>query len=210
MTEYLITIYHKGTQIINGNDIVSTPCSIITTNTESIVMELSMKGITDYTIYPPPDCSLTYSGNTIYGLSGEALSFGDVCYFKSDGKFYKTDANSESKTKGLCVLCVETTLEINRNGYFLAIGEVECNEEWNWNTGDQLYISTTPGDITNVKSFVENGMIRLIGYAKSSDSIWFHPDKTYMSLSSIEWLAYDFDAFDDLLNFDYLVTKVFS
>ena len=123
MTEYLITIYHKGTQIINGNDIVSTPCSIITTNTESIVMELKMKGITNYTIYPPPPCSLSYSGSTIYGLAGEALSFGDVCYFKSDGKFYKADADTEETTKGLCVICIETTLAINKNGYFLAIGK---------------------------------------------------------------------------------------
>ena len=187
MTEYLVTIYHKGTQVRNGGELLSTPCSIITTDTVPIVMELSMKGIDNYTIVPdPPPASTapTYSGSTIYGPSGEALSFGDVCYYKSDGKFYKADADTEAETKGLCVICIETTLEINTNGYFLTIGSIDfTGGDWDWTIGDQLYISTTAGDITNVAPSGSGDIVRIIGYAKDDDSIWFDPDRTYIEIA---------------------------
>ena len=186
MTEYLITINHKGTQIRNGQESLSTPCSIITSDPNSIVMELSMKGISDYTItdsIPSYTDSPTYSGSTIYGPSGETLSFGDVCYFKSDGKFYKADADTEETTKGLVVICVETTLPINRSGYFLTIGLINnTGGDWNWTTGDMLYISKTAGSLDNTFPPDGNYFVRIVGYAKDSDSIWFKPDTVYLKL----------------------------
>jgi len=186
MTNYLITINHRGTQIRNENELLNTPCSIITTNIDPIVMELSMKGISDYTITDSIPSSIdfpTYSGSTIYGLAGEALSFGDVCYFKSDGKFYKADSNTEATTKGLVVICIETTLPINRSGYFLTIGLINnTGGDWDWNTGDMLYISKTAGSLDN--TFPPDGdyFVRIVGYAKDSNSIWFKPDTVYLKL----------------------------
>jgi len=186
MTEYLITIYHKGTQIRNEGELLTTPCSIITEDTAPFVMELSMKGIDNYTIVPdPPSASTvpTYSGSTISGPSGEALSFGDVCYFKSDGKFYKADSNTEATTKGLVVICIETTLPINRSGYFLTIGLINnTGGDWNWTTGDMLYISKTAGSLDNAFPPDGNYFVRIVGYAKDSDSIWFKPDTVYLKL----------------------------
>lgn len=123
----------------------------------------------------------TYSGDVITAMAGQAVAIGDVCYFKSDGKFWKMDADAEATIKGMCVMAT-ATIGVGANGVFLLRGLIRDNS-WTWTVGAELWASCTPGNPTATKPSGSGDLLRLIGWAKHADYIWFDPDKTYVELS---------------------------
>ncbi len=119
----------------------------------------------------------TYSGDTISATAGEALAIGDVCYYKSDGKFWLADADAEATTKGLIALAT-ATISADATGVFLIRGLIR-DDTWTWTTADTLWVPLTPGNPTATEPTVSGDFARLIGYAQGADYVWFGPSQTY-------------------------------
>ena len=103
-------------------------------------------------------------------LVGEGVSAGDVLYFKSDGKFWKADADGSGmmpciaiamQTKGVGVAC-----KVLFKGVFR-------NDAWNWTAGQRLYVSTTAGAMTATQP--TTGESQYVAVALSADVIYFNP-----------------------------------
>ena len=49
--------------------------------------------------------------------------------------------------------------------------------------GLPLYISNTPGALTNTRPNGTNDYVRIVGYATSTNYIYFDPDKTWVQVA---------------------------
>ena len=127
------------------------------------------------------------SGDTMTGelkltgtyTAGESLVAGNLCYFKSDGKFWKVNADAEATSKGLLAICLGT-IAASETGSFLLRGTYTTT---GLTTADEMFISTTAGTWTKTKPSATGDIVRFIGYALSTTALYFNPDKIYVEVS---------------------------
>lgn len=112
--------------------------------------------------------------------AGESLVAGDLCYYGSGGKMLKVDANSEAATSPLVAICTET-LALDAEGSFFVSGFYAAS---GFTTGNILYVSETAGEITETRPNSLGVFVRIMGYAISSDEIYFNPDVTWIQLET--------------------------
>lgn len=134
----------------------------------------------DSLILSSPSSDHSYSGTTISATAGEAVAIGDVCYLKSDGKFWKADADAESSSDGMLSMAT-AAISADASGVFLLKG-LYRDDTWSWTTGSKLYISTTPGNPTATAPSETGDIVRLVGYAYTADIVYFNPDNTFVEL----------------------------
>jgi hypothetical protein len=124
----------------------------------------------------------TASGNIISATAGENLVFGDVCYFKSDGKFWKTDADAEATSKGLIAMAI-ATIAADAAGLFLKSGFAR-DDTWNWTVAAQLFLdAATAGGMTETAPNGSGDIVRLVAFAKAADYIEFNPSQVYLEIA---------------------------
>lgn len=112
---------------------------------------------------------------------GEALTAGDLCYLKSDGKYWKADNTAEATAKGELVIAGG-----NLNGSFRDFytgGEVGGFSSLT--VGAELWMSTA-GSITEINpnddTPASGDIVRLIGWVKDATTIIFNPAVDYIKL----------------------------
>ena len=119
----------------------------------------------------------TYSGTVLTMQAGENLVFGNLAYFKSDGKLWKADADVEATTKGLLVI-VLATINAEASGKVLLMGFVR-DDTWSALTvGGIVFVSLATGEITQTRPPDPGDFVRKIGVAVSAVTIYFNPDDT--------------------------------
>lgn len=113
-------------------------------------------------------------------IAGESLSFGDLVYHSSDNRWYKTDADTLSKTEGDLAIVV-TTGTININDYITILkhGTVRY-DSWSGTTGEIIYISQTVGAMTTTEPSESGTFSRKVGYLQASNIVYFAPDGTVL------------------------------
>jgi len=141
-------------------------------------LDLNQKSIQ---LDPTPTSDHTWNGEIATMTAGESVVIGDVCYLKSDGKFWKVDADAEATTKGFLVMAT-TSISADATGIFLLNGFIR-DDTWTWTIGAELFCSTTPGNPTETQPSATGDIVRLVGYAYSADIIYFNPDKTYIEVA---------------------------
>lgn len=133
---------------------------------------------------PAPTADHTYNGDDETATAGENLVIGDVCYLKSDGKYWKADADSVTTTAGL-IRMASTTITADATGIFIIPGD-GCyvrDNTWAWATvGAELYISVTPGNPTTTAPSGDADVKRIIGHVITADIIEFKVSETYITL----------------------------
>lgn len=112
--------------------------------------------------------------------AGENLIFGDLVNYKSDSKWWKTDANTMTMCIGELGLVVEDTLT-GATGKIAKIVDAR-NDSWSWTTGAMLYISIAPGEMTQTMPSGTGNQIRKVAVAISPTLINFAPDCTIIEL----------------------------
>lgn len=117
-----------------------------------------------------PSEDLATSGIIIDGTAGENLVYGNFVYAKSDGKFWKADADADATMP--CVAMATKTIAADANGDFLIPSSVARNDAWSWTVGADLFISTTAGDLS--ESAPGSGKFaQIAAYALSATEILF-------------------------------------
>lgn len=117
----------------------------------------------------------SWSGITCDGIAGETLSFGYLCYKKSDGKWWKASADAPETTNGHLALALA-------DGGFLLMGYLR-DDSWNWAVGAWLYVHTNLGEMVQIAPSGSSKQIREIGAAPSSNIVWFAPSLTVLELT---------------------------
>jgi hypothetical protein len=114
--------------------------------------------------------------------AGEALSFGDVVYFKSDGKVWKANATAEA-TAPVMAMCVSSSISANSTGNFLLQGTVR-NDSWSWTIGGLIYLNTTAGTMSQTRPSSIDQVIQVMGMSHpSATTIYFNPNSVYFTHS---------------------------
>lgn len=113
-------------------------------------------------------------------IAGENVAFPDLCFFKSDNKFWKTDANVKATTEGELAIALES-ITAESTGKFLKLGYIR-DASWTFTIGDILYVDTTSGAITATAPSAIGDCIRRVGHAHATNIIWFAPDLFMLEL----------------------------
>lgn len=142
---------------------------------ESVVS--SIAAIRNLTLNPAPDDD-SYSGESFTATAGEILAQWDPCYLKSDGKFWKVDADQVTTMPG--VVLATAAILADAAGVFLKRGFAR-NDGWaGWTVGGLLY-SSTSGTITQTAPVGTGDQVQILGFAYAAKIIFFDPQ-----LSSVE------------------------
>jgi hypothetical protein len=123
----------------------------------------------------------TVTGFTITGaIAGELLAFGHLVYFKSDNKFWRTDANAKATTEGELAFSLEA-INAESTGEFLKYGYIR-DDSWSFTLGDILFVDTTAGAISATKPSAIGDCVRRIGHAHATNIVCFNPDLMVIKL----------------------------
>jgi hypothetical protein len=128
----------------------------------------------------PGELSSTHhSGFRLYNqIAGESLAWGNLVYHASDNRWFKTDADTLSKTEGDIGICLNT---VSENAYILVFKHgIIKYASWSFTIGAILYISQTAGAITAVEPSATGSFSRKIGYAQAADIIYIDPSHTIL------------------------------
>lgn len=83
----------------------------------------------------------TFSGEFIQGTAGDTLVFGELCYLKSDNKFYKANPSTAGHFTSLLGIVAEDTLNTDNVGRFLVKGFIK-DTSYSYTAGDMLFADT--------------------------------------------------------------------
>lgn len=119
--------------------------------------------------------NLTASGIKESIVVGESVSFGNVLYLKSDGKWWKSDANSLT-TMPATRMALETK-SADQSCESLVVGNAR-NDAWSWSIGGSsgfLYTSASSGVITQTATSTSGSQLQVLGIATASNKVFFNP-----------------------------------
>lgn len=125
------------------------------------------------TIDSVPDADNTAEGILSSLTAGENIAFPQVCFQNADGEIHLADANQAGEYPAF-VMALETKVDgqacsVLMNGYVRDDG-------WNWTVGAVIYLSETPGGLTETAPSDDGDIIQVLGVATHADRIWFFPN----------------------------------
>jgi hypothetical protein len=121
------------------------------------------------------------SGEKVAGTAGESLVFGDLVYFKSDGKWWKTDADAVATAGPVRLGLAMGTYAGDGAGIFLLRGFAEL-AGWSFTVGAAQYVSTTAGALQSTAPSGTGDIVRVVGYAHDATTLYFCPDTSWVEV----------------------------
>ena len=109
--------------------------------------------------------------------AGENLSRYDVVYVDSSdsGKAKKAKCNgSIGEADAVGIITEEGGISVGSTGEMIYLGPV-TNASWSWTPGEWVYVSETPGLLTQTKPTVPGQYVKPFGWASASDTIIVTP-----------------------------------
>lgn len=125
-----------------------------------------------------------YCGITTVGTAGATLAFGDLVYFDNATSRWKlviatADSTSGSVAIGICVLAAASNGSATN---ILLYGKIRADAKFPTLTvAAPVYAGTTAGTIQVAQPSATDQVIRIMGYAMTTDELWFKPSNDYMT-----------------------------
>ena len=129
------------------------------------------------------------TGNTDHSSNGDIVKIGtgsttqgELCYYTSSGTWVAADADATG-TAGGVLLAIALGTDPDVDGMLLR-GMYTLDHDPG-TVGDELYVSTTAGDITSTAPSGTGDVVRVIGYCLDSTNgqIWFNPSNDFIVLA---------------------------
>ncbi len=118
-----------------------------------------------------------YGDIVTFGSAATSIATFSTYYFTAVSTWAITDADAAASSTGLVSMALGDTVA---EGMLLR-GYVE-NTSWSWTIGGALYLSTIAGGITQSAPTGTLDIIRIVGYALSSNTIYWCPDNTWIEI----------------------------
>lgn len=130
----------------------------------------------------------TWTGPTQLITAGENLAIFETAYLKSDGKYWKIDADAEATAKGKIVIAT-AAINADATGIVLlpsgfSFIRDDSTTEWTVTTaGDTMFLGLTAGELTNdISGYTTGDIGRVAGYMETTTILNFHVDKTWIKI----------------------------
>lgn len=122
-----------------------------------------------------PAADAEWSGITANFQAGEAIAFAEVVYVETDGDVNLADADlaTTSPAIGIATAAIANAA----TGEILTHGFVR-NDAWAWTVGGEVYLSNTPGALTQTAPVGSGDQVQVLGIATHADRIFFSPSLT--------------------------------
>lgn len=146
-----------------------------TTDTQTLTNK-----IVQHTVEPSADG--TFTGETISGLlAGDTIAQWDCVYLDStSGRYEFTDADAVGTSGSVGPIGLATTSGTDGNALTIVVRGVIRNDGWTWSgAGKPLYLSTTPGALTETAPSGSGDVVRVVGYTLSDDCIYLNLDNRW-------------------------------
>ena len=105
--------------------------------------------------------------------AGESVVFGEVCYVKSDGKLWKSDADAATTMPAMFMALA--SISADAAGLFLVGPGFVRDDSWAWTVGGLIYAGTTPGALTQTAPDGSGDQRQVVGIASHADRMFFCP-----------------------------------
>ena len=103
---------------------------------------------------------------------GESVAFPDLLYLKSDGKWWKADADAAATMPGLRMALESKSAD--QTCSMLVAGRVR-DDDWAWTVGGLIFASTTGGGFTQTAPSGTADVVQIVGVAYHADKMIFNP-----------------------------------
>lgn len=130
----------------------------------------------------------TWTGPTQLITAGENLAIFETAYLKSDGKYWRIDADAEATAKGKIVMAT-AAITADATGIVLLPGEfsfIRDDSTTKWTVtaaGDTMYLGLTVGELTNnISGYTAGDIGRVAGYMETATILNFIVDKTWIKI----------------------------
>jgi len=126
-----------------------------------------------------PTASTASGSGTIVNWSvSDTTTAGTLYTVKTNGLWTPVDADNEATSIGMLAIALgsNTNLGMLLQGFFYKASH-------GFTIGLPLYISNTAGAFTTTRPTGTNDYVRIIGYATSTNYIYFDPDKTWVQVA---------------------------
>jgi hypothetical protein len=166
---------------INGGAIDGTPIGAAAKSTGAFTT-LSADSSTVVSLGTPWDMTDgQYNGKTVVGQAGETLAFGDLIRQHTDGKYYKTDADSLITMDRYCRLSC-AAIAADAYGVMLVEGYI-CESDWSFATvGGALFASATTGAMTQTAPSGDEDLVQTVGKLENADIVYFDPEHSWVKV----------------------------
>ena len=128
---------------------------------------------------PEPEVACGNMGDYVIFGTDDATECGFVYYYDGTG-WELADASTVGTSSGLLAIAMSTNVSrgMMLRGMF---GTVPTDPG---SSGDVLYLSETPGELTNTAPTTSEAVVRVVGYAlNDTPGLWFNPDNTWVELA---------------------------
>lgn len=128
-----------------------------------------------------------YTGITITATAGYAQTYGDLVYLDpTDSRWEKTDANSAAAADGdargtLGIVVVAGAADGNACTVLLH-GVIRADAAFpTFTVNNPVYVSETAGTVTQTQPTTTDAVIRVVGFALTTDEMFFNPSGDYIT-----------------------------
>jgi len=170
--------------ILDGATLTTVELNYVDGVTSAIQTQLDSKGVLDNVV---EDTTPQLGGNldlnnkalTRIETAGEGLINGNLCYLKSDGKYWKADASAVATAK-TDLLIATATISADATGTFVEYGEYTTT---GLTAGSVYFMSETTGGFTATAPTTSGAIVRAVGTALSTTVLKFKPDTSWAELN---------------------------
>lgn len=140
--------------------------------------------IKDMELDNSPGTNDTGSGILTVNTVGEDVDPGEICYMKSDGKYWLADADAvgsmPAKVMAMAAISANASGKLLHMGYFR-------HDAWTWVLGDGeanlLWASVTPGAMSQTQPAGSGDQVQVVGYVVTADIVFFNPSYELVEVS---------------------------
>lgn len=106
------------------------------------------------------------------------IAFSNLYYYKPDGYWTVANASTTNTARGLLGLALGNSITndgLLLNGY--------CTNNWGFARGSIIYMDTNDGALAVSKPTGAHNVVRIVGYAISTNKIYFNPGRTFIKIA---------------------------
>jgi hypothetical protein len=122
------------------------------------------------------------SSGTVLPLGSTTVTVNKVYYWKSTSVWELTNPNAEATSTGLIAYANSSGSSSSNR---MVLSGIVFDAGHSFTVGAPLYLSTsTNGDLTTTAPSGNNDVARVVGYAITTDEIYFNPDNTWVKVTA--------------------------